>query len=76
MDIVDWREGLVRINSCSTHLAQLALLRLLMLEDAFRWDSGACEFQSPGPEAERLVQAIRALCESTRGLLGGRQHQV
>lgn len=43
-----------------------------MLEDAFRWDSGGCEFQSPGPEAERLVQAIRALCESTRGLLGGR----
>lgn len=47
-----------------------------MLEDAFRWDSGVCEFQSPGPEAEQLVQAIRALCESTQGLLGERQHQV
>lgn len=47
MDVAGWREGLMRINSCSTHLAQLALIRLLVLEDVLEG------FRvSPGPEAE------------------------
>lgn len=40
MDVAGWREGLMRINSCSTHLAQLVLIRLLVLEDVFRGIQG------------------------------------
>lgn len=52
----------MRVYSCSTHLTQLALLSLLVLEGVFRWDAGFVSLR-----AQTLRFRPSEPCESSPG---------